>query len=159
MMLTDRSEVPPLQPLRPTTALGGGVRRIHQSNPMASGHPSFVAAISSDTCVTACVALTAICVTVCSVTGLQCTGTPAALLPLPEAARALPGLISCYSDELMYIAEVPYPLNGTSTRSVPQGQVCRRMQRRLSDAPSIASSDACLHLPRVIRQGRVLLLR
>ncbi|XBI49078.1 hypothetical protein VPH35_112706 [Triticum aestivum] len=81
----------------------------------------FVASIISSrpsvrTPVTACVALTTICVTSCSITGLQRTVTPAALLPLPEAARALPGLISCYSDDLLYIAEVPYPLNGTSTR-------------------------------------------
>ncbi|XBI47010.1 hypothetical protein VPH35_111087 [Triticum aestivum] len=110
------SRFPPLKPLRPTAALGGGVRRVHQSNPMASGCPSFVAAISSDTCVTACVAITTICVTTCSVTGLLRTVTPAALLPLPEAARALPSLISYYGDELLYIAEVPYPLNGTSMR-------------------------------------------
>ena len=108
--------VPPLEPLRPPAAHGGGVRRVHQSNPMASGRPSFVAAISSDTCVTACVATTAICVNACSVTGLLRTVTPATLLPLTEAARALPGLISCCSDELLYIAEVPYLLNGTSTR-------------------------------------------
>ena len=132
--------VPPLQP---TAAHGGGVCRVHQSNPMASGCPSFVADISSDTCVTACVATPTICVTVCSVTGLLRTVTPSTLLPLPEAARALPGLISCYSDELMYIAEVPYPLNGTSTRSVPQGQVCRRMQRRY---PSLSLPAPMLYL-------------
>ncbi|EMS59392.1 hypothetical protein TRIUR3_31192 [Triticum urartu] len=106
---------PPLEPLRPTAAHGGGVRRVHQSNPMALGRPSFVAAISSNTCITTCVATTAIRVTACSVTGLLRTVTPAALLPLPEAARALPGLISCCSDELLYIAEIPYLLNGTST--------------------------------------------
>ncbi|XP_048539857.1 uncharacterized protein LOC125519017 [Triticum urartu] len=82
---------------------------------MALGRPSFVAAISSNTCITTCVATTAIRVTACSVTGLLRTVTPAALLPLPEAARALPGLISCCSDELLYIAEIPYLLNGTST--------------------------------------------
>ena len=108
--------VPPLEPLRPTAAHGGGVRRVHQSNPMALGRPSFVAAISSDTCVIVYVATTAFCVTACSVTGPLPIVTPAALLPLPEAARALPGLISCYSDDLLYIAEVPYPLNGTNTR-------------------------------------------
>ncbi|KAM3329220.1 hypothetical protein ACQJBY_026343 [Aegilops geniculata] len=102
--------------LSSTAAHGGGVCRVHQSNPMASGCPSFVADISSDTCITACVATTTICVTACSVTGLLRTTTPGALLPLPEAARALPGLISCCSDELMYIAEVPYLLNDTSTR-------------------------------------------
>uniref|UniRef100_A0A8R7Q5K4 Uncharacterized protein n=1 Tax=Triticum urartu TaxID=4572 RepID=A0A8R7Q5K4_TRIUA len=83
---------------------------------MDSGRPSFIAAISLDTCVTACVATMAICVTSCSVTGRLRTVIPATLLPLTEAARALPGLISCCSDELLYIAEVPYLLNGTSTR-------------------------------------------
>ncbi|KAM3227085.1 hypothetical protein ACQJBY_059178 [Aegilops geniculata] len=89
-----------------------------QSNPMASGWPIFVATVSLDTCVTACVATTAICVTTCSVTGLMCTVTPGALLPLPDTARALPGLISCCSDELLYIAEVSYltaPARGCSS--------------------------------------------
>uniref|UniRef100_A0A8R7UWK7 Uncharacterized protein n=1 Tax=Triticum urartu TaxID=4572 RepID=A0A8R7UWK7_TRIUA len=62
---------------------------------MASGWPSFVAAVSSDTSVTVCVATTAICVNACSVTGLMRTVTPGALLPLPDAACALPRLISC----------------------------------------------------------------
>ncbi|XBI53296.1 hypothetical protein VPH35_035539 [Triticum aestivum] len=114
---------PLLEPPRPTTAQGGGVRCVHQSNPMASGWPSFVAAVSSDTCVTACVATTAICVTACSVTGLMRTVTPGALLPLRDAARALPGLISCCSDELLYIAEVSYltaPERGCSSQAGPQ---------------------------------------
>ncbi|KAE8776564.1 hypothetical protein D1007_50766 [Hordeum vulgare] len=54
----------------------------------------------------------AICVTACSVTSLLGIKTPSALLLLPDAARALPSLFSCCSDELMYIAEVPYLLNG-----------------------------------------------
>ncbi|XBI17600.1 hypothetical protein VPH35_059614 [Triticum aestivum] len=89
---------------------------------MASGWPSFVAAVSSDTCVTACVATTAICFTVCSVTGLMRTVTPGALLPLPDTAHALPGLISCCSNELLYIAEVSYltaPARGCSSQAGP----------------------------------------
>ena len=128
--------VPPLEPLRPPVAHGGGVRRVHQSNPMASGHPSFAMAISSDTYVIACVAITTICLTACSVIGLLRTVTPAALLPLPEAARALPGLISCRSDELLYIAEVPYPLNGTSTRMQQLGWTPVRASRSSMRTPA-----------------------